>query len=110
VQEEWALLGLPSRLEFYVIHYVEPLESNLFPHYLSQMNFNIMSLLYVWVSKISFLGHLLGVSKLVRERNKSVRDKLSVQNIVREIEEYQQKWLQHLQRMDKNRIPKQALQ
>jgi len=31
-------------------------------------------------------------------------------NIVREIEQYLQKWLQHLKRMDKNWIPKQALQ
>jgi hypothetical protein len=27
-----------------------------------------------------------------------------------EIKQYQEKWLQHLQRMDKNRLPKQALQ
>jgi len=34
----------------------------------------------------------------------------AVQNIVKEIEQYQEKWLQHVQRMDTNRIPKQALQ
>ena len=28
----------------------------------------------------------------------------------REIKQYQEKWLQHVQRMDTNRIPKQALQ
>jgi hypothetical protein len=27
------------------------------------------------------------------------------QNIVKEIKQYQEKWLQHVQRMDKNRIP-----
>jgi hypothetical protein len=32
------------------------------------------------------------------------------QNIVKEIKQYQEKWLQHMQRMDTNRIPKQALQ
>ena len=31
-------------------------------------------------------------------------------NIVQEIKQYQKKWLQHVQRMDRNRIPKQALQ
>ena len=31
------------------------------------------------------------------------------QNIVKEIKQYQKKWLQHVQRMDTNRIPKQAL-
>jgi hypothetical protein len=32
------------------------------------------------------------------------------QNIVNEIKQYQEKWLQHVQRMDTNRIPKQTLQ
>jgi len=31
-------------------------------------------------------------------------------NIVKEIKQYQEKWLQHVQRMDANRMPKQALQ
>jgi len=31
------------------------------------------------------------------------------QNIAEEIKQYQEKWLQHVQRMDRNRIPKQAL-
>ena len=30
--------------------------------------------------------------------------------ILKEIKQYQEKWLQHIQRMDTNRIPKQALQ
>ena len=33
-----------------------------------------------------------------------------IENIVKEIKQYQEKWLQHIQRMDTNRIPKQALQ
>jgi len=32
------------------------------------------------------------------------------QNIVKEIKQYQIKWLQHVQRMDTNRLPKQAQQ
>jgi len=35
---------------------------------------------------------------------------MGAQNIVTEIKQYQEKWLQHIQRMDTNRIPKQALQ
>ena len=35
---------------------------------------------------------------------------MGVQNIVKEIKQYQKKWLQHVQRMDTNRLPKQALQ
>ena len=36
--------------------------------------------------------------------------KTGAQNIVQEIKQYQEKWLQHVQRMDTNRLPKQALQ
>jgi hypothetical protein len=59
---------------------------------------------------MTFLRHLLGITKLDKEKNQSVREKLGVQNIEKEIKQYQQKWLQHVQRMDTNRIPKQALQ
>jgi hypothetical protein len=52
---------------------------------------------------------LLGITKLDRERNPSAREKLGVQNIVLEIKLYQREWLQHVQRMDTDRIPKQAL-
>jgi len=36
--------------------------------------------------------------------------KTGAENIVKEIKQYQDKWLQHVQRMDTNRIPKQVLQ
>ena len=35
---------------------------------------------------------------------------MGAQNIVKEINQYQEKRLQHIQRMDTNKIPKQALQ
>jgi hypothetical protein len=59
---------------------------------------------------MKFLRHLLEITKLDKEKNQTIREKLGVQNIVEEIKQYQQKWLQHVQRMDTNRIPKQALQ
>jgi hypothetical protein len=58
---------------------------------------------------MKFLRHLIGITKLDRERNQSVKEKLGVQNIVLEIKQYQQEWLQHVERMDTDRIPKQAL-
>jgi predicted GTPase len=61
-------------------------------------------------TQMKFLRHLLGTTKLDKEKNQSVREKLGVQNTVKGIKQYQQKWLQHVQRMDTNRIPKQALQ
>jgi len=36
--------------------------------------------------------------------------KTGAQNIVKKIKQYQEKWLKHVQRMDTNRIPQQALQ
>jgi len=38
-------------------------------------------------------------------KNQCIRGKTGAQNIVKEIKHYQEKWLQHLQRMDTNRIP-----
>jgi hypothetical protein len=37
------------------------------------------------------------------------KEEAGAENIVKEIKQYREKW-QHVQRMDKNRIPKQALQ
>ena len=61
-------------------------------------------------AQMKFLRHLLGITKLDKERNQCIRQKTGVQNIVKEIKRYQKKWLQHVQRMDTNRLPKQALQ
>jgi len=59
---------------------------------------------------MKFLRHLLGITKLDKEKNQSIREKTGAENIVKEIKEYQEKWQQHIQRMDTNGIPKQALQ
>jgi len=60
-------------------------------------------------AQMKFLRHLLGITKLDKEKNQRIRGKTGVQNIVEGIKQYQKKWLQHVQRMDTNRIPKQAL-
>ena len=61
-------------------------------------------------AQMKFLRHLLGITKLDKEKNQYIRQKTGAQNIVMEIKQYQEKWLQHVQRMDTNRLPKQALQ
>ena len=60
-------------------------------------------------AQMKYLRHLLGITKLDKEKNQCIRGKTGAQNIVEEIKQYQKKWLQHVQRMDRNRIPKQAL-
>ena len=61
-------------------------------------------------AQMKFLRHILGITKLDKEKNQCIRQKTGVQNIVKEIKQYQKKWLQHVQRTDTNRIPKQAVQ
>ena len=63
-----------------------------------------------WTAQMKFLRHLLGITKLYKENNQCIREKTGAQNTVKEIKQYQEKWLQHVQRMDTNRLPKQALQ
>jgi len=59
--------------------------------------------------QMKFLRRLLGITKLDKEKNQCIREKTGAQNIVTEIKQYQKKWLQHVQRMDRNRLPRQAL-
>jgi len=58
---------------------------------------------------MKFLRHLLGITKLDKEKNQCIRENTGAQNIVKEIKQYQKKWLQHVERMDRNRLPRQAL-
>ena len=57
-------------------------------------------------AQIKFLRHLLGITKLDKEKNRCIRKKTGAQTIVKEIKQYQRNWLQHVQRMDTNRLPK----
>jgi len=62
-------------------------------------------------AQMKFLRHLLGITKLDKEKtNVLEKKKTGAENIVIEIKQYQEKWLQHIQRMDTNRMPKPALQ
>ena len=61
-------------------------------------------------AQMKFLRHLLGITKLDKEKNQCIREKTGAQNTVKEIQQCQKKWLQHVQRMDTNRLPKQSLQ
>jgi len=61
-------------------------------------------------AQMKFLRHLLGITKLNKKKDQCIREKTGAQNIVKEIKQYQEKWIQHVQRMDTNRLPKQTLQ
>jgi len=61
-------------------------------------------------AQMKFLRHLLGMTKLDKEKNQCIREKTGAENIVKKIKLYQEKWLQHIQKMDTNRLPKHAIQ
>ena len=60
-------------------------------------------------AQMKFLRHLLGITKLDKEKIQCIKEKTGAQNIVKEIKQYQEKWLQHVQRIDRNRLRRQAL-
>jgi hypothetical protein len=61
-------------------------------------------------AQVKFLRHLLGITKLDKEKNQCFRGgKMGAQNIVKEIKQYQKHWLQQYRGWTE-RIPKQALQ
>ena len=49
-------------------------------------------------AQMKFLRHLLGITKLDKEKNQRIKEKTGAQDIVKEIKRYQEKWLQHVQR------------
>ena len=51
-------------------------------------------------AQMKFLRHLPGITKLDKEKNQCIRQKTGAQNIVKEIKQHQEKWLQHVQKMD----------
>jgi len=52
-------------------------------------------------AQMKFLRHLLGITKLCKEKN-VLGGKTGTQNIVKEMKQYQKKWLQYVQKMDTN--------
>ena len=60
-------------------------------------------------AQMKFLRHLLGITKFDTEKNQWTRRKTGAQNTVEEIKQYLKKWLQHVRRMDTDRLPRQAL-
>jgi len=61
-------------------------------------------------AQMKFWRHLLRITKLEKEKSQCIRQITGAQNIGKEIKQHQKKWLRHVQTMDTNRLPKQALQ
>jgi hypothetical protein len=52
----------------------------------------------------------MSIKHFGKKKKQCIGEKTGAENIVKEIKPYQEKWLQHIQRMDTSGIPKQALQ
>jgi hypothetical protein len=50
------------------------------------------------------------MGRLDRQRNPEIRNSLKVDNIVEDIKQYQRRWVDHLERMDRRRLPRLAFQ
>jgi hypothetical protein len=53
---------------------------------------------------MKFLRHLLGITEQIKKRINVFGEKIGAQNIIKEIKQYQEKWLQHVQKMDTNSV------
>ena len=60
--------------------------------------------------QIRFLRSLSGVTLRDRIKSEKIRKQWKVEEIIDNIQNYQQKWNQHVLRMPENRIPRKALQ
>jgi hypothetical protein len=56
-----------------------------------------------------FIGLFCIFKIYMDEKTQCIGGKTGAENIVKEKKQYQEKWLQHIQRMDTNRIYKQTL-
>ena len=70
----------------------------------------------IWLLKdkmkveMRFLRAVKGCSRQDRIHNTAIREELRIFSINDKLREYRQGWLNHLDRMDDNRIPRMALQ
>jgi hypothetical protein len=55
-------------------------------------------------AEMHFLRSVAGYRLIDHRRNKDIREELQIMDINSRIKDYQIKWLQHLERMEQNRI------
>ena len=65
---------------------------------------------YAYSSAHEPMSSLSGVALRDRITSEKIRKQWKVEKIIDDIQNYQQKWNQHVLRMPKNRIPRNALQ
>jgi hypothetical protein len=61
-------------------------------------------------AQMRILRPLLGLTRFDLQRNPEIRNSLKVDNTVEDIKQYQRRWVDHLERMDRSRLPRLAFQ
>jgi len=62
-----------------------------FTSYLVICNIHKTEEQHLQAAQMKFLRHLLGITKLDKQKNQRIRQKMGAQNIVKDIEQYQKK-------------------
>jgi hypothetical protein len=57
---------------------------------------------------MKFLHAVKGCTRLIHIRNEKIREELGIRPILTQIRQYKEKWGEHLQRMEKYRLPRTA--
>ncbi|KAJ4445824.1 hypothetical protein ANN_12509 [Periplaneta americana] len=57
-------------------------------------------------AEMRFLRSVVGVTRLDHIRNEEIRYNLKVNSLLETVDEYKQKWWEHVQRMSQDRTPK----
>ena len=63
----------------------------------------------ITASEMKFMRRTAGYTKLDKKRNSDILQELQVSSVMDHISTYRNNWQQHLQRMDRTRIPRQIL-
>jgi hypothetical protein len=58
---------------------------------------------------MKFTGRTVGYTNWDHKRNESILDKLKTKPLIDYFQNYQRKWKEHMNRMNRGRIPKQIL-
>jgi hypothetical protein len=88
----------------------EPFDHAIKKHWsvLSCQDVNTRDAQKLGAAQMRFLIPLLGLTISYRQRNPHICNRLKVNSIVEDMKLYQKKWLDHLERTDRSRLPRLA--
>jgi hypothetical protein len=61
------------------------------------------------VNEIKFVRRTAGYTKLDKKRNTEILRELKINSVLEHVDQYRNNWKQHVQRMDRSRVPRQMM-